>query len=74
MNQDAYEKLFQIEKKQIKRRGLLRGVALGMLIFLVLLGGVGFVAWANQDKIAESSLEYFAEGDVTKGKISSFYR
>ena len=61
MNQDAYEKLFQIEKKQIKRRSLLLGIALGMLVFLMLLGGLGIAAWANQDKIAESSLEYLAD-------------
>lgn len=61
MNQDAYEKLFQIEKKQIKRRVLLQGIALGMLIFLLLLGGLVFTVWANQDKIAEASLQYLAD-------------
>ena len=61
MNQDAYEKLFRIEKKQIKRKGLLQGIALGMLIFLLLLGGFVFTAWANQDKIAEAALQYLAD-------------
>lgn len=61
MNQDAYEKLFQIEKKQIKRRSLLTGIALGMLIFLLLLSGIALTAWTNQDKIAEASLEYLAD-------------
>ena len=61
MNQDAYEKLFQVEKKQIKRRSLLQGIALGMLIFLLLLSGLALTAWTNQDKIAEASLEYLAD-------------
>ena len=61
MNQDAYEKLFRIEKKQIKRRSLLQGIALGMLIFLLLLSGLALTAWANQDKIAEASLQYLAD-------------
>ena len=61
MNQDAYEKLFQIEKKQIKRRSLLTGIALGMLIFLLLLSGLALTAWTNQDKIAEAALEYLAD-------------
>lgn len=61
MNQDAYEKLFHIEKKQIKRRSLLTGIALGMLIFLLLLSGLALTAWTNQDKIAEAALEYLAD-------------
>ena len=61
MNQDAYEKLLQIEKKQIKRRSLLTGIALGMLIFLLLLSGLALTAWTNQDKIAEAALEYLAD-------------
>ena len=61
MNQDAYEKLFQIEKKQIKRRSLLTGIALGMLIFLLLLSGLALTACTNQDKIAEAALEYLAD-------------
>ena len=61
MNQDAYEKLFQIEKKQIKRRSLLQGIALGMLIFLLLMSGLALTAWANQDKIAEAALQYLAD-------------
>ncbi|TDI84433.1 MAG: hypothetical protein E2O79_03450 [Caldithrix sp.] len=61
MNQDAYEKLFQIEKKQIKRRSLLTGIALGMLIFLLLLSGLALTAWTNQAKIAEAALEYLAD-------------
>ena len=61
MNHDAYEKLFQIEKKQIKRRSLLQGIALGMLIFLLLLGGLAFTAWTNQEKISEAALQYLAD-------------
>lgn len=61
MNQDAYEKLFHIEKKQIKRRSLLTGIALGMLIFLLLLSGLALTAWTNQNKIAEAALEYLAD-------------
>ncbi len=61
MNQDAYKKLFRIEKKQIKRRSLLQGIALGMLIFLLLLSGLAFTAWANQDKISEAALQYLAD-------------
>ena len=61
MNQDAYEKLFRIEKKQIKHRSLLQGIALGLLIFLLLLSGLALTAWANQDKIAEASLQYLAD-------------
>ena len=58
VNRENYEKLYRIEKKKIRRRSLLQGIILGVLLIALLICGVGFAAWLNQDEIAEFALDY----------------
>ena len=58
INANAYEKLYGIEKKQIKRRSRLQGILIGFLATWLLLGGLIFIGWLNQDNITEAALEY----------------
>lgn len=61
VSNDAYDKLFRIEKKQIRRRSLFQGIFIGLLICLLLVCSFVFILWVNQDKIAEAALGYLAD-------------
>jgi len=58
MNMNAYEKLYGIEKNQIRKKSIWQGILIGFLASWLFLGGLVFVAWLNQDNITEAALEY----------------
>lgn len=60
--QEAYEKLFGIEKRQIRKKSLLQGLLLGVLLFILLISGFGFALWLNQEEVAELALDYLVSG------------
>ena len=61
-SKEAYEKLFGIEKRMIRKRTLLQGVLLGVLLVFLLISAFGFLLWMNQDEVAELALDYMVSG------------
>ncbi len=58
MNMNAYDKLYGIEKNQIRRKSRWQGILIGFFASWLSLGSLVFIGWLNKDNITEASLEY----------------
>lgn len=61
-NPDDIQKLFRIEFEQAKRKSLLYGMLLGVLLFCVIIAAFASILWLNQDVVAEKALDYVISG------------
>lgn len=65
-NSDAAEKLFNLELNKVRKKNILAGVFIGVLISILLILALGSVLWFNQDIVAEKALEYVVSGYLTE--------
>lgn len=61
-NPDAAEKLFNLELNKVRKKNILAGVFIGVLISILLILALGSVLWFNQDVVAEKALAYIISG------------
>jgi len=61
-NPDAAEKLFNLELNKVRKKNILAGVFIGVLISILLILALGSVLWFNQDTVAEKALDYIISG------------
>ncbi|MCH8956004.1 hypothetical protein IIA28_11920 [candidate division KSB1 bacterium] len=62
---DDIQKLFRIELKQAKRKSLLYGMLLGVLLFCLTIAGFASMLWLNKEAVAEKALDYVISGYLT---------
>lgn len=59
---DAIEKLFRIELKDARKKSLIAGIFLGVLLSIFIVVGVVSLLWFNQDVVADKALDYIISG------------
>ncbi len=61
-NPDAAEKLFNLELNKVRKKNILAGVFIGVLISILLILAFGSILWFNQEIVAEKALDYIISG------------
>lgn len=59
---DAIEKLFRIEVKDARKKSLLAGIFIGVLLIILIVISLVTFLWFNQEAVAERALDYVISG------------